>query len=149
MPLLLCTAHTAAPKPPLHKPSDGVTPDSCPFAHSPPWSPPQARSPKPKLLHPAPVHTGGHVSQAGDCRVMVLTVCTGFFPFWLLQTSCCILLRGSKASALSQLTSLLVRGLPRFRNLPSLIASSKGHRSSSTSFLSFIFFFSFLSCPVA
>ena len=69
------------PRPPLHKPSDGVTPNSSPFAHSPLQSPPQVRSPKSKLLRPAPIHTGDHVSQTGEYRVMVLTICTGFFPF--------------------------------------------------------------------
>ena len=45
------------------------------FLHSPPHFTPWIWSLKPELLYQAPTHTGRHVFQRGECRVVALTVC--------------------------------------------------------------------------
>ena len=101
-------------------------------SQSSPWDWPL----KPGLKHPAPANRDRRVSQAGDCRTAVLT-CAGYSLFCLPQTSCCALLLGSEASALSSLvwsphTCSAVGTFPPSQ-LPSL-----GHRLHPDSF--FLFF---------
>lgn len=40
------------------------------------------------LQHLAPIHTSGHTSQSGECKVATLIICAGFPLFWQPQTSC-------------------------------------------------------------
>ena len=67
-------------------------------SQSSPWDCPL----KPGLQHPAPTTRDRRVCQAGDSRMAVPT-CAGYSLFCLPQTSCCALLLGSEASALSSL----------------------------------------------
>ena len=79
------------------------------------------------------MHISGWGVQGGG------TDCAGLCPFWLLKTGCCILLWGSEA--LSQLISLLVRGLPRVREPFSQLLP---RREVPSWFLSHFLFFFFL-----
>ena len=60
-----------------------------------PQSTPQVWFPKTKLQPLAPTYTSGLVSQARESRMGALTTCEGLALFWLLQSGCCTLLRGS------------------------------------------------------
>ena len=72
-------------------------------------------------------------------RVFVLTVCAGLSLLSLLQTGCCVLLRGSQTPSSSQVISLTVRDFPMCGNLSSFIVPSQGCWTHPNSFLSFSF----------
>ena len=74
---------------------------------------PLALSSKAKFHHPGPMRTSGCTSQAGECRVVVWTICAGLCLFCLQQTGWCPLLQVFEAPFLSQPISPPVRGLPR------------------------------------
>lgn len=78
---------------------------------------------KPGFQHPAPAHTNRLLSQAGECRKVARSLCSGLSLFCLLQDGCCTLLRASEAPFLFQLMSLPVKRLPRARE-PLLFPSS-------------------------
>ena len=49
-------------------------------------------SPNPTFQPPAPMCTGGHMSQAVACRAVAQTICVGLSLSCLPQTGCCTLL---------------------------------------------------------
>lgn len=70
---------------------------------------------KPGFQYPAPAHTNRLLSQAGECRKVARSLCSGLCLFCLLQDGCCTLLRASESPFLFQLMSLPVKRLPRVR----------------------------------
>lgn len=108
---------------------------------------PQSQQQSPSLIctpnslsqHPVPVHTGGHLCQAGVHRTVVQTIWTHLTLPCLPHNSCCALPWAPKAPLIPQLISLPVRELP---SSPHLQFPTWGAGLTPTSSpLSFSFFF--------
>ena len=102
----------------------------CSQPQSSPWVCPL----KPVFQHPAPACTSRCESWGGECREVARTLCAGLSLFSLLQADCCTLLWASEAPFLSQLISLLVKGLPRWGNSSPFIAPFQRCRFHPDSF---------------